>query len=735
MNSTAQKTLAFVVPAIVTFAVAWLLIDRLAGEGDGEPMANRLINEKSPYLLAHAYNPVDWYAWGDEAFEAAKKEDKLIFVSIGYSTCHWCHVMEEESFSDSTVAAMMNANFINIKVDREERPDLDEQFMQVCQMMHGRGGWPLNVILTPDGKPFYADTYIARETEGNRLGMLEAIPKLSNLWKTDRTSVMENAESLTKGLMAAGKDQSGEALGEDILDSARIELAANYDEQYGGFGRMGGNGRMSYEPKFPRANDHIFLLRNWKRSGDSTALAMVTNSLRTMRNSGMFDHLGFGFHRYTVDREWKIPHFEKMLYDQAMLALTYTEAYEATGEAEFKQTAEEIFTYVQRDLTSPEGGFYSAENAVSEGVEGKYYTWTAAEIDAALSPELATVVKQYYRIEADGNWTNEKGDRVAILHGGQSPAQFANDMKTSPEEFAAKLEQARQILLKKRLERERPSLDDKILTDWNGLMIAAYARAGRVFNNPELTAAGEKAASFIMSHLQAGDGRLLHRFREGEAGILPVAEDYTHLTWGLIELYETTFELKYLESALQLTDRLIEDFWDVEDGGLFTSAAQTTDVLTRQKKLHDGVTPSANSVAKLNMLRLARLTGKIDLEKKSRQIGKAFAEAVRRAPSAYCMYLAGFEFAVGPSYEIVLVVNKRDERADKMIQAIREPYIPNKVVLLRVEDGTIDKRLNTLAEFTEMQSSIDGEPTVYVCRNFSCNAPVTTTSEVLELLN
>ncbi len=727
MKQSVKNLLVFASFAIVSFAIGWLVIENMKDGGTAEkPRYNRLIDEKSPYLLQHADNPVDWYPWGEEAFEAAKRENKPVFLSIGYSTCHWCHVMARESFQDSAVAALMNETFINIKVDREERPDIDNLYMTVCQMLTGRGGWPLTIIMTPDKKPFFADTYIARETGGGRLGMLDAVPKFRELWKIDRSSIDKSAETITQELRSSFDLSAGGEVGPDILDSAYAELRERYDAVSGGFGRA---------PKFPNAHNYLFLLRYWKRTGDSTALAMTEHSLQQMAASGLYDQVGHGFHRYAVDREWQIPHFEKMLYDQALLALAYTEAYEATGKDEYRRVASEVLGYVARDLTAPEGGFYSAESAESEKMEGTFYVWTKREIIAALEQDQARALIRYYSISDEGNFHEGAGKEqpANVLHRAESEDAIAADLGITIEELRSRLTAARARLFELRSQRERPSLDDKILTDWNGLMIAAFARAGRVFGEAAYTDQAARAADFVLTHLRTPEGRLLHRYREGEAGIPANAADYSHLVWGLTELYGSSFNLDYLESALALNDTLIAHYWDKEQGGLYFIADDQAEHIARQKQIHDKVTPSANAVSKLNFVRLARLTGRTELERYANQIGRVFAESIKRAPSSSAMFLAGLDFVLGPSYEIVVVADAA-EQAQSMLRALGEKYIPNKVVLLRVEDGRNDKRLNELAEFTQYQSSLDGMATVYVCVNFACQAPVTDAEEMLTLL-
>ena len=576
-----------------------------------ESRTNRLIREKSPYLLQHAYNPVDWYTWGDEAFEKARKEDKPIFLSIGYSTCHWCHVMEHESFEDTEVARLMNEAFVSIKVDREERPDLDHVYMTVCQMMTGAGGWPLNVILTPDRKPFFAGTYFPKESRFGRLGMMDLAPRIEELWRTQREQVLQSASKIMLALRQVPDSSPGQVPGKDVLDSAYQQLAERFDPVQGGF---------SQAPKFPTPHNMLFLLRYWKRTGETRALEMVEKTLQAMRLGGIYDHVGFGFHRYSTDAEWLVPHFEKMLYDQAMLAMAYTEAYQATGKSEYAKTAQEIFAYVLRDMTAPNGGFYSAEDADSEGVEGKFYVWNLEDIDRVLESGEADLVKRVFNAKLSGNFEEEATGRLTgsnILHQKSSLSEVASELKLSREELEERLQEARKKLFAAREKRIHPHKDDKILTDWNGLMIAALSKGAQAFDQPKYADAARKAADFIFKTMRDPSGRLLHRFRDGEAALHAHVDDYSFLIWGLLELYEASFDVHYLQSALTLNDDFMAHFWDAGGGGLYFTADDAEELLLRKKEIYDGATPSGNSVAALNLLRLARITANADLEQRA----------------------------------------------------------------------------------------------------------------------
>jgi uncharacterized protein YyaL (SSP411 family) len=688
---------------------------------------NRLIKEKSPYLLQHAHNPVDWYPWGEEAFEKARREDKPIFLSIGYSTCHWCHVMERESYNDPEVAKLMNDAFVSIKVDREERPDIDNVYMNVALMMMGSGGWPLNVILTPDKKPFFAATYIPKDNRFGQKGLLELIPQIKQAWLTQRDKVVGSANQITAALREnSGGSASGD-LDASTLKTAFDQFNNQFDKQYGGFGRA---------QKFPTPHNLLFLLRYWKRTGEPKALEMVEKTLDAMRSGGMYDHVGFGFHRYSTEPTWHLPHFEKMLYDQAMLALTYLEAYQATGKEEYAKTAREIFTYISRDMTSPAGAFYSAEDADSEGEEGKFYLWTESEIRKVLPKSDADLFIKAFGVESGGNFTDPfgKAPRGAnILRQTKPIKDLAVELKLSEPELQTRLEAARQQLFTVRERRVHPSKDDKILTDWNGLMIAAFARGAQVLDEPKYAETARRSVDFIFKNLRTQDGRLLHRYREGQATIKAHADDYAFLVWGLIELYEATFDVKYLQTALDLNSDLIEHFWDVGNGGFFFTADDAEALLVRQREVSDNAIPSGNSVAMLNLLRLNRITANTDLEAKAAAISRTFAGEVKQAPSGHAELMSALDFGIGPSYEVVIAGNSQAEDTKTMLKALRKQFIPNKVVILKATEHNAPE-ITRLAEFTKYQNSRGGKATAYVCLNYNCKLPTTEINKMLELL-
>ena len=679
---------------------------------------NRLIREKSPYLLQHARNPVDWYPWSDEAFDRARAENKPIFLSVGYSTCHWCHVMAHESFEDREVAALMNEAFVCIKVDREERPDVDGIYMSVCQIMTGSGGWPLTILMTPERKPFFAGTYIPKENRHGRIGMIELIQGVQRVWKTRHGDVLSSAEQVTAALQQASAESSaGDPPGKTACRAAYEALSGQFDKSNGGFGGA---------PKFPSPHHFLFLLRYWKRTGEPMALEMVEKSLTAMRGGGVYDQLGFGFHRYSTDARWRLPHFEKMLYDQAMLSMAFLEAFQATGKALYAETAGEIFTCVLRDLKAPGGGFYCAEDADSEGEEGKFYQWTESEIREALDPAEAALVIETFGIEMGGNFLDEATR--------QRTGRNVLFLARSPEEAAREtLEGAREKLFRARERRVRPGKDDKILTDWNGLMIAAMAKGAQVLDRPDWAEAAAEAARFVLARLRDKRGRLLHRYREGEAAVPGMLDDYAFLIWGLLELYEATFDAEFLKTALELADNTINHFLDEKDGGFFFAADDGEEILFRQKDSYDGAIPSGNSVNMLNLLRLSRITGRSDLEQKAIGVSRAFARNIGQIPSAYSQLMVALEFLAGPQFEIVIAGKPGAKDTQEMLDAARRAFLPNRVLLFRPQ-GAGSGAIAAIAPYTKDMKAEGGRATAYVCRNFACAKPVRTVDEMLGLL-
>ena len=685
--------------------------------------ANRLAREKSPYLLQHAHNPVDWFAWGDEAFELARSRDCPVFLSIGYSTCHWCHVMERESFEDEAIAALMNRAFVCVKVDREERPDVDHVYMMACQMMTGSGGWPLSILLTPERRPFFAATYIPPAA------LRDFIPRVEAAWREERASLVADAGRMADALGRAMLADTSPVDGLDVMRRAYHELSARFDATYGGFGAR---------PKFPSPHTLLFLLHYWKRTGDSEALAMVEKTLERMRRGGIHDQIGFGFHRYATDSQWLVPHFEKMLYDQALLLMAYTDAYQATKNTGFATTAAEIAEYVLRDLSAPERGFYSAEDADSEGEEGKFYVWTRAELVSVLGDRdaAADVACAYYGVSEEGNYRDEaSGQRTGanILHMPRPASEAARALELDENELEVRIESIRRRLLDVRSKRVRPSLDDKVLTDWNGLLIAALARSGRVCGRPEHIERAVQAANFIATRMARPDGALFHRYRDGEVAIEGMLDDYAFLTWGLLELYEATFDERHLERAILHTRYLLDHFQDEESGGYFMTRRNSEALIARPREVYDGALPSGNSATALNLVRLSRFTGDMDYDRRARAVIDAFGAQVARAPMAHCALLLAVDFVLGPSFEIVIAGQRGAKDVATVVEALESVYQPNRVILFRPADNA--DVITRLAPYTKNQVPLEeGRATVYVCRDFACNLPTTDAKEALRLL-
>jgi len=620
------------------------------------------------------------------------------------------------------VARLLNDVFVCIKVDREERPDIDGIYMTVCAMMTGRGGWPLSIIMTPDKKPFFAGTYFPKKTLPGRIGMLELPVRIKEIWATRQQEVFDSATSIAQALLEVENSRADGSLTTDIFNRAYDRLAGRFDGQYGGFGPA---------PKFPAPHNLLFLLRYWKRTGNDQALHMVEKTLTAMRQGGMADHVGFGFHRYSTDREWLLPHFEKMLYDQAMLALAYTETFQATGNPEYRAIVEEIFAYIGRVMTHADGGFYSAEDADSEGEEGKFYVWTAEELQRVLNPADAALAMRVYGLSSEGNFSDEASGRKSganILHRGASVADLAVDLKMSIEDLNLRLKKIRQVLFNAREKRIHPHKDDKILTDWNGLMIAALAKGAKILGNNEYLAAANRAADFIIRKMRLESGRLLHRFRDGDAAVDGMLDDYAFLIWGLIELYGAGLDSRYLREALMLTDITLTLFWDQGDGGFFQTPADGEELLVRRKDIQDGAIPSGNSAALANLLRLARMTGRSDLEDKARQMLSTFAAAVEKNPDAFTQFLQGVDLVLNPGCEVVVVGDPMAPETKKMVQALGKLYAPHAVLLFKDSTGPAD-HISSLAQFTKGYNTIRGKATAYVCADFRCELPTVDVGE------
>ncbi|MHA1391557.1 MAG: thioredoxin domain-containing protein, partial [Promethearchaeota archaeon] len=615
------------------------------------------------------------------------------------------------------VGKLMNETFVSIKVDREERPDIDKIYMAVCQLMTGSGGWPLTIVMTPDKKPFFAGTYFPKESRFGRIGIIDLIKRIDNLWKTERKQLLDSSEKIIFALQDVNTESPGNSLTKSVLNNTYSQLSARFDKKNGGFGTS---------PKFPTPHNLLFLLRYWKRTGDENALAMVEKTLKQMRMGGIYDHIGFGFHRYSTDSDWLVPHFEKMLYDQSLLTLAYLETHQATNKKEYANTAEEIMTYVLRDMTSPEGAFYSAEDADSEGEEGKFYVWSKKEIEEILA-EKAERFSKLYNVSVDGNFLDEATrtkTRKNILHLNLG----------SPNAINFDLESSRKQIFETREKRIRPHKDDKILTDWNGLMIAAFAKAGYILKEPKYIESAKKAVNFVFNEMKNSDGRLLHRYREGGADILAFLDDYAFLIWGLINLYEATFDTLYLKKAVELTEEQLELFWDNSIGAFFFTAKDAESLLTRQKDTYDGAIPSGNSVAMLNLLRLAQLTGNDNYEKKADYLGRVFAENVRANPVAYSLMMVAVDYAVGPTYSLVIAGDTGNEDTNHMLDEIRKQFLPNKSLIFRPTEQ-LNPEIDKFSNFVQFFDKYEGKATAFVCINKTCKAPTNDINKALEHLS
>jgi uncharacterized protein len=680
---------------------------------------NRLIHQSSPYLLQHAHNPVDWYPWGPEALERAQREDKPIFLSIGYSTCHWCHVMETESFEDEVTAAILNDLFVAIKVDREERPDIDETYMKAVQMMTGSGGWPLSVFLTPEGKPFYGGTYFPPEGMYGRPGFPQVLRAIADAWQNRRDQLLGSAEKIGGALGNLGPAESTASLSRDVLDKASAELAGAFDATDGGFGTA---------PRFPQPTTLMLLLNGWHRSGDKKALAMVTRTLDAMAAGGIHDHLGGGFHRYSTDAQWLVPHFEKMLYDQALLGKVYVQAYQATGNQAYAAVARDIFDYVLRDMTDPEGGFYAAEDADSEGREGVFYVWEPDEIRTLLGQDSAKLFFAAYGVTKGGNFEEGK----SILHVARALDDLAEPFGRSVQEIEAELAPARNRLFEKRNTRPRPHRDDKILTGWNGLMISAMAYGGAVLGHDPYIKAAERAAGFVLEKLRV-DGRLRRYARSGQAVEKAYLDDYAFLILGLMDLYEASFDAKWLQEAKDLADQMAELFADEQHGGFFLAGHDAERLIVRNKPSHDGATPSGNSIAALALLKLGRITENKRFTVLGQNVLETYAASMEQSPTALTAMLLALDFQLGPTQEIVIAGSESSEEAQVLLSEVRRHFLPNAVVMFH-PSSLAGKAIEALSPFTAHLGPVQGHAAAYVCESYTCRQPVTALDDFRQIL-
>jgi uncharacterized protein YyaL (SSP411 family) len=681
---------------------------------------NRLSNETSPYLRQHAHNPVDWYPWGPEALERARRLDRPIFLSIGYSACHWCHVMEHESFENEDIARILNDHFVSIKVDREERPDLDQIYMASVQLLNeGQGGWPMSVFLTPDLKPFLGGTYFPPDDRYGRPGFKRLLLTVAEWWRTRRGDIDQQAAAVTGHLQGLGRLEPGPGGGLDasLLHQAASRLARRFDPTHGGF---------SEAPKFLHTMDLRLLLRVWKRFGDGQALHMARHTLDRMALGGLYDQLGGGFARYSTDERWLVPHFEKMLYDNALLVPCYLETYQATGDPFYRAIAEETLAWVRREMTSPEGPFYSTLDADSEGEEGKFYVWTPEEIEGVLGQEDAELFNAVYGVEPGGNWEDPHhpgGSPKNILHRVKTFAQYARLHGLDEADLRARLERGRKKLFEVRSRRVWPGRDDKALTSWNGLMIATLAQAAQVLDNPAHAESAARAADFILTHMRTADGRLLRTWSSGSAAKLNgYLEDYSFLLDGLVSLYEATFWPRWLEAALDLARVLVEQFWDPEEGGFFYTGNDHEALIARTKDPHDSAIPSGNAVAVTALLRLAKLTGRADLQDRAEATLQLYSALLKTQPLAATQMLLALDFHLGPVQEFAVVGDPQAPDTRRVLRALHHGFRPNQVLALKPASGDT-AALEALVPLLAGKRAQEGV-TTYVCENFTCQAPL-----------
>ncbi|MGI6091904.1 MAG: thioredoxin domain-containing protein [Veillonellaceae bacterium] len=682
---------------------------------------NHLANEKSPYLLQHAHNPIDWYPWGEEAFAKAKAEDKPIFLSIGYSTCHWCHVMERESFEDEAVAEILNRHFVSIKVDREERPDVDHIYMEVCQALTRSGGWPLTIIMTPDKKPFFAGTYFPKTSKYGRPGLIDLLKAISQRWQEKREDLIGFSDEIVELLQHQEKASVDATLSKGLLDTAFEQLERDFDPRYGGFSKA---------PKFPTPHNMLFLLRYWKHNNNAKALEMVEKTLTAMRKGGIYDHLGYGFSRYSTDDKWLVPHFEKMLYDNALLCHVYLEAYQCTGNKDYAKVAEQILTYVMRDMTNAEGGFYSAEDADSEGEEGKFYVFTRQQILDLLGEKDGTLFADFYDITPQGNF--EHGSSI-LNYVDNDIESYAARVGLEAVDLTRKLEECSAKLYRYRDKRVHPYKDDKVLTVWNALMISAFAKAARVLDGACYAEYAERAFKFIKNKLISKDCRLLARYRDGEAAHLAYLDDYAFLLWALIELYETIYSPLYIKWAQDVCQEMQRLFWDEKNGGFFFYGIDGEQLLTRPKEIYDGAIPSGNSVAAFALLRLANITGKGQFQSLAERLLQTFAGQVEKIPRAHTFYLIALDYHLSAQRKIVIAGTGASKDVWNMLSAAGKRFLPNTVTVFN-DTSQADIMRKVIPEVVD-QLPVNGQTAAYICENFTCRPPIIGIENFIKQIN
>ena len=674
---------------------------------------NALINETSPYLLQHAHNPVNWYAWGEEALAKARAENKPILLSIGYSACHWCHVMEHESFENEEIARLMNDNFINIKVDREERPDLDQIYMTAVQMMTGQGGWPMTMFLTPEGVPFYGGTYFPPNDRHQMPGFPRVLLSVAEAYRSQPDQVANTATSMLGELRRMGlAEESRELLTPEILEGAYSRIARNYDAINGGFGSA---------PKFPPAMTLEFFLHVYSRTRSEDALEMVKDTARKMAEGGMYDQLGGGFHRYSVDAKWLVPHFEKMLYDNALLSRLYLHVYQLTKDESARRTAEETLDYVVREMTDGSGGFYSSQDADSEGEEGKFFVWSRPEIVELLGEQDASIFCGYYDVTDGGNFEGQN-----ILHVNSSLNEVARNHDITADRARQIIDNGRRTLFEIREKRVKPGRDEKILTAWNGLMLASFAEAGAILNRADYREVARSNARFLLTDLQR-DGLLLRTCKDGQAKLNGYLEDYASLIDGLISLYEATGELEWIEAGIKLADKMIDQFWDDEAGGFFFTGETHEQLIVRSKEWLDNATPSGNSLAAFALLRLSVLTTNDDYRRRATTVLRLMANQMRRYPSAFGFALTALDFHLSSPLEIVIVGSRSDARFEEMSQCLWQDYICNRVVATCTEQFD---RAAQIIPLLQGRNTLETQPTAFVCQAQTCLAPAHSAAEM-----
>ena len=675
---------------------------------------NRLASETSPYLLQHQHNPVNWLPWGEEAFARARAENKAILLSVGYSSCHWCHVMERESFEDEATAEIMNRLFVNVKVDKEERPDVDQIYMNFIQLTSGHGGHPMTVFLTPEGVPFFGGTYFPPVKRYNMPAFSEILESVANAYRTKPNEIRESTAGILNELRRVGvAEASNLSLSPGQLDTAYRGTIKNYDQENGGFGGA---------PKFPAPQSLEFILKTWARTSDERALEIVANTCRKMGRGGIYDQLGGGFHRYTVDENWLTPHFEKMLYDNAQLSRIYLQIFQATGDEFFKTIAIETLEYIRREMTDARGGFYSATDADSEGEEGKFFVWTPEEIEAILGKEQAVLFNHYFDVSETGNFEGHN-----ILNVKRPLAEAANDLNTTVENLSEVITRGRKLLFLAREGRIKPFRDEKVLTAWNGLMLASFAVAGAILERADFIETAEKNADFVLTNMRGEAGELLRSWKDGTAKIAGYVEDYANFADGLIELYQATGNLRWLREAKNLADKMIEDFWDETDGGFFFAGKSGEKLIVQSKDFFDNATPSGNSVAADVLLKLAVLTDDENYRNYATELFKLTNGFMRKYPQAFGRALAAFDFYLNPTKEIVVIGDRDATDTKQLLREIWTRYIPNKIVVLAQEN---DQQAAALVPLLQERKMIDGKATVYVCENFACRKPVTAVKDL-----